>query len=138
MAENKTKPTAVNVTDFLNSVEHPTRRADGFKILEMMTEISGETAKMWGPSIVGFGSYHYKYDSGHEGDMCEIGFSPRKASLSLYLIVDSPKFASLLAELGKHKAGKGCLYINKLADVDEAVLRELIKETVKFLRERYK
>ncbi|MEZ4595163.1 MAG: DUF1801 domain-containing protein [Chloroflexota bacterium] len=126
MSENKTRPTDERVTDFLNNVEHPTRREDGFKLLEMMAEITGETAVMWG-SIVGFGSYHYKYESGREGDMPLIGFSPRKQSMTVYIMPGFEAYDELLGQLGKHKIGKACLYINKLADVDETALRQLIK-----------
>lgn len=127
MAENKTQATAASVEDFLAAVDHPVRRADGLRLLAMMSEITGEQPTMWGPSIVGFGRYHYKYETGREGDAAAVGFSPRKASLSLYGITYSPEAGELLERLGKHKIGAGCLYVNKLADVDEAVLRELIR-----------
>src|SRR4051812_2129292 len=114
MAENKTKPTAASVDAFLDSVPDPQRRADGKMLRTLMERVSGEPAAMWGPSIVGFGAYHYKYDSGREGDMCLIGFSPRATGLVLYGgFLRSPE---LLERLGKHKTGKGCLYIKRLAD----------------------
>ncbi len=136
MAENKTKPTKVSPTKFLNAVENERRRKDGKEILKMMKEITGWPAKMWGPSIVGFGQYHYKYDSGHEGDICRVGFSPRKANLVLYLAPyhDNEK---LFKKLGKHKRGNGCLYIKKLDDVDRDVLRQLIKDSVAEMQRRY-
>jgi hypothetical protein len=127
MGELKTKKNTESVLDFLNAVEHPTRKADGLRLLEIMHEESGMDAHMWGSSIVGFGSYHYKYASGQEGDWLRVGFSPRKQSLSLYLMMGVEKHTDLLSQLGKHKQGKGCLYINKLEDVDEKVLRQLIR-----------
>jgi hypothetical protein len=126
MAEQKTKKTDASVDDFLNKVADEQQRADAFKILAMMKEITSLEPRMWGPSMVGFGDYHYKYASGHEGDCFLIGFSPRKGKMSLYFMPGIERFAAQLKKLGKHKTGKGCLYINKLADVDEAVLREMI------------
>ncbi len=128
MAENKTRPTDDSVTEFLNGVDNQTRREDGLALLEMMEEVTGEEAVLWG-SIVGFGSYHYKYESGREGDMPLVGFSPRKQSMTLYLMAGFEASGEMLGQLGKHKLGKGCLYINKLSDVDEAVLRDLIKHS---------
>jgi hypothetical protein len=127
MAENKTRATGASVEEFLAAVEHPVRHRDGLRLLEMMKEITGEQPEMWGPTIVGFGQYHYRYASGREGDAAAVGFSPRKASISLYGLTDGPEAAGLLPRLGKHKTGAGCLYVNKLADVDEAVLAELIR-----------
>ncbi len=137
MAENKTKPTEASVVEFLNTVEHETRRADAFRVLELMKEVTGEEPVMWGPSIVGFGSYHYKYDTGREGDMCMTGFSPRKTSLTIYIMPGFDRYEELMARLGKHKTGKSCLYINKLADVDEEVLKELITEEYQYMRAKY-
>ena len=134
MSENKTKPTDQDVIDFLNDVEHKTRRQDGFTLLEMMQEITGEEAVMWG-SIIGFGSYHYKYESGREGDMPLIGFSPRKQSMTLYIMPGFDDYEDLLGKLGKHKIGKACLYVNKLADVDADVLRKLIKRSYTHMKE---
>ena len=128
MAEVKTKPTEVSVDAFLDGVKHPVRRADGEAIREMMERITGEPAVMWGPSIVGFGAYHYRYASGHEGDMCRVGFSPRSANLVLY-VGGFPEYEEMLARLGKHKTSKACLYINKLADVDQAVLEEIVRRS---------
>jgi hypothetical protein len=127
MAENKTAPTDVPVEEFLASVEHPVRRQDGETVVELMREITGQEPVMWGPSIIGFGSYHYKYASGHEGDAAAVGFSPRKGNLALYGLTYAPESAPLLERLGKHKTGAACLYVNKLADIDLDVLKELIK-----------
>jgi hypothetical protein len=126
MAENKTRATGASVEEFLAGVEHPIRQ-DGLRLLALMSGLTGEEAEMWGPTIVGFGRYHYKYESGREGDAAAVGFSPRKASLSLYGLTAAPESAGLLGTLGKHKTGAGCLYINRLDDVDEAVLAELIR-----------
>lgn len=128
MAETKTRPTGVSVDTFLDGVAHPVRRADGQALRTMMERITGEPAVMWGPSIVGFGSYHYRYASGHEGDMARIGFSPRSANLVLY-VGGFPEYAALLAKLGRHKGSKACLYINKLADVDLAVLEDIVRRS---------
>ena len=130
MTENKTQKTGARVEDFINSVENKTRREDGFTLLAMMKEITGEDPEMWGPSIIGFGDYHYKYESGREGDFFLTGFSPRKSSLSLYVMAGFEEYNALLASLGKYRKGAACLYINKLADVDMAVLRRLIRESV--------
>lgn len=135
MSENKTRPTDQRVIDFLNNVEHKTRREDGLTLLKLMKEITGEDAVMWGSSIVGFGHYHYKYESGREGDMPMVGFSPRKQSLTLYIMPGFNEYDDLLANLGKHKIGKACLYVNKLADVDEGILRKLIKRSYEHMRE---
>jgi hypothetical protein len=126
MTENKTQVTGASADEFVAGVEHPVRRQDGLRLLDLMAELTGEGAEMWGPTIVGFGRVHYKYATGREGDMPAVGFSPRKASLSLYGLTNAPESVGLLARLGKHKTGAGCLYVNKLADVDEAVLAELI------------
>src|SRR5579871_6178212 len=127
MAEQKTKKTEASVESFLNGVESEQQREDAFAILAMMKDVTRLEPKMWGPSMIGFGEYHYKYETGHEGDIFRVGFSPRKGKMSLFLMPGGPeRCAALLKRLGKHKAAKGCLYINKLADVDEAVLRELI------------
>ena len=128
MAEIKTKPTDASVDAFLDGVGHPMRRGDGKTLRAMMERVTGEPAMMWGPSIVGFGSYHYRYASGHEGDMCRVGFSPRKANLVLY-VGGFPDYEALLARLGKHKSSKACLYLNRLADVDLAVLEEIVRRT---------
>ena len=130
MAENKTRITEVAPEDFIVAVEPEAKRADAKVLDALFRRVTGESAKMWGPSIIGYGEYHYRYASGHEGDMCRAGFSPRKAKHSLYLMCGSPKeevqFAPLLARLGKHSRGKGCLYVNKLADIDLGVLEEMV------------
>ena len=137
MAENKTQPTEFDVLDFLNSVEHKTRREDGFAVLGMMEEITGEQPVMWGDGIVGFGQCHYRYESGREGDMPLIAFSPRKQSMTLYISQDFEGYEELMAALGKHKTSKACLYINKLADVDEDVLRRMIQRSYEHAKETY-
>lgn len=136
MTEIKTKATERSVADFIASVAHPVRRADAEALLTLFEQISGEAAAMWGPSIIGFGRYHYRYDSGHEGEMCRIGFSPRSAQLVLY-VASSEAGDALLDRLGKHKRGKGCLYINKLADIDGAVLEQLVRDGWEHMAERY-
>ena len=136
MTELKTKPTNKNVYQFLKKVENPAKREDSFKILELMKDITKEEPVMWGDSIIGFGNYHYKYASGREGDMFLVGFSPRKQNLSVYLMNGFEKYQNLLKNLGKHKTGKACLYINKLKDVDVKILSELILKSVKHLKEK--
>ena len=138
MADVKTKPTDNSVTDFLNSVEDEKKRADSFKILEMMREVTGDEPKMWGPSIVGFGDYHYKYESGREGDFFLTGFSPRKQNLTLYIMAGFKRYEELMAKLGKYKTGKSCLYIKKLEDVDPDVLKTLVTESVAHMERQYK
>jgi hypothetical protein len=137
MAEIKTKATEVSVDDFIEAVPVPQRREDARKVRAMMERLTGEPARMWGPTIIGFGSYHYKYDSGHEGVMCRMGFSPRKAELVLYVLTGAAEQQGQLARLGKHKTGKACLYIKKLADVDEAVLEELAAGALAYMNEKY-
>ncbi len=130
MAANKTQKTGANVEDFINSVESKTRREDGFALLEIMKDVTGQEPEMWGPSVIGFGDYHYKYESGREGDFFLTGFSPRKSSLSLYIMAGFDEYDSLLAALGKCRKGAACLYINKLADVNMDVLRRLVEKSV--------
>jgi hypothetical protein len=134
MAEMKTKPTNESVEKFLNKVSDEERRADCFAVAKIMEEITGEKPKMWGPSIVGFGSYHYKYASGREGDWPITGFSPRKKDLTLYLMMGYEKYKDLLEKLGKHSGGKSCLYINRLSDVHVPTLKKVIKVSVKDLK----
>jgi len=134
MAELKTIKTDASVQEFLDAVEHPTRRKDSFTILEMMREITGTEPALWGPSIVGFDTYHYKYASGREGEWPVVGFSPRKQNLTLYIMDGFESYDALLARLGKYKTGKSCLYINKLADVDQDALRELVRQSVDQVR----
>lgn len=131
--QNKTAATGASVEAFLAAVEPTVRREDGLRLLEMMSRITGQPAEMWGPTIVGFGTYHYKYGTGREGDAAAVGFSPRKASLSLYGLTYGPEAADLLGRLGKHRTGAGCLYVNKLDDVDEAVLAELIRSGYQYV-----
>ena len=136
MAELKTVKNDQPVDLFLQKVEDPNKRQDSYTILEMMENITGEKAKMWGDSLVGFGDIHYKYASGREGDWMLTAFSPRKQNLTLYIMSGFDQHAELLARLGKYKTGKGCLYINRLSDVDQNVLRELIQESVTLLEEK--
>ena len=135
MAENKTQKTGASVEEFLASVESKTRREDGFRVLQLMQEVTGLEPEMWGPSIVGFGDYHYRYESGREGDFFLTGFSPRKQSLSLYIMAGFDAYDGLLSRLGKHRKGASCLYINKLADVDMDVLRQLVQQSFEHARE---
>ena len=134
MAENKTQKTGASVDEFMASVEKRRRREDGLTLLHMMKEVTGLEPEMWGPSIVGFGDYHYQYDSGREGDMPLTGFSPRSRSLSLYIMAGFDEYDNLLNRLGKHRIGASCLYINKLADVDMGVLRDLIAQSYEHIR----
>ncbi len=129
MGENKTKPTDASVEGFLSAVEHPRRREDGLELLRIMKAITKEEPVMWGSSIVGFGLYHYKYKTGREGDMPKVGFSPRKQSLTVYIMPGFDEYEELLGKLGKHKTGKSCLYINKLEDVDMDVLKIIIERS---------
>ncbi|MDJ0711728.1 MAG: DUF1801 domain-containing protein [Woeseiaceae bacterium] len=138
MAENKTKKTGASVTEFVKSIEDPRMRADARKVASMMRRITGKRAKMWGPSIVGYGTYHYKYDSGREGDFMVTGYSPRKQALTVYIIPGFSKFSPLMKKLGKYKTGKSCLYIRRLSDVDEKVLEKLIEGSVREMRKKYK
>jgi hypothetical protein len=134
MAEPKTKPTNESVKDFLNKISDEARRADCFAVAKIMEEISGEKPKMWGPSIVGFGSYHYKYASGREGDWPMMGFSPRKKDLTLYIMMGFEKHANLMGKLGKHTNSKSCLYIKRLSDVHIPTLKKLMKIGLKDLK----
>ncbi|MCL7748681.1 DUF1801 domain-containing protein [Halalkalibacter alkaliphilus] len=137
MYEQKTKETDNSVIEFIEKVESVKKRQDAYQLLELFTEATGYEAKMWGPSIIGFGSYHYKYESGHEGDAPLVGFSPRKAKISLYFATGDQKREALLSDFGKHTTGKACVYINKVADINTDVLVALIKQSVTFLQERY-
>ena len=136
MAELKTQKNDASVLDFLNAVENEKRRTDALKVNELMREITGEKPAMWGPSIVGFGSVHLKYASGRELDWMLVGFSPRKQSLTLYVMDGFTKYDELLSKLGKFKTGKSCLYINKLEDLNVDVLKELITESVEFMKSK--
>ncbi len=137
-AELKTKPNKESVNKFLEAVKDERKREDSFKVLELMKKVTKEEPVMWGPSIVGFGSYHYKYESGREGDMCITGFSPRKQNLTIYIMPGFKRYSELMKKLGKHKTGSSCLYINKLEDVDLKVLKQLITESVKYMKKTYK
>jgi hypothetical protein len=137
MYELKTKETENSVIEFIEKVEIPRKREDAYRLLDIFTETTGYKAKMWGPSIIGFGSYHYKYESGHEGDAPLVGFSPRKSKISLYFATGDEKRGVLLADFGKHTTGKACVYINKVADIDVDVLKALIQQSVQFLKETY-
>lgn len=135
MASPKTQPTDKSVTQFLERVENKQKRADAFAIMEMMREATGEEPVMWGDSIVGYGCYHYVYASGREGDSPLVAFSPRKQSLTLYVMSDMEEQDALLARLGKHTTSKACLYIKRLSDVDQGVLRELVAKCAQHVRE---
>jgi hypothetical protein len=134
MSELKTRPTNNDVKAFLGTLDNETKREDCYQLLELMHQITGEEPRMWGDSIVGFGSYHYRYASGREGDWFLVGFSPRKKNLSLYIMAGFDQYETLLGKLGKHKLGKSCLYINKLEDVDQQVLGDLVKQSVDHMR----
>ena len=137
MAENKTKPTRASVTEFMNSIDDPQKRADARKVAAMMRKATGKRAKMWGSSMVGYGTYHYKYASGREGDFMMAGFSPRKQALTVYIMAGFSQYGALMKKLGRYKTGKSCLYIKRLSDVDEDVLQRLIDESVKYMRKNY-
>ena len=137
MAELKTKENNASVEEFINSVEHKQKRKDSFIILEMMKTITGETPKMWGTSIIGFGSYHYVYPTGREGDWMRIAFSPRKQNIVLYLMTGADKETEILSRVGKYKTGKSCFYINKLADVNLGALEELIQASWDKMNEKF-
>jgi hypothetical protein len=134
MAANKTKATTNSVVAFLDKVPNATRRADAYALVKMMKGITRQRPKMWGPSIVGFGSYHYKYASGREGDWMLTAFSPRKTNITVYIMSGFDRYEELLAKLGKHACGKSCLYIKRLSDVHVPTLKTLVNESVKHLR----
>ncbi|MBA3354551.1 MAG: DUF1801 domain-containing protein [Pyrinomonadaceae bacterium] len=136
MEEAKTQPTKESVSGFLKKVSDKDRREDCLKVLEIMKDVTGEEPKMWGSSIVGFGRYHYKYESGREGESMITGFSPRKGDLTLYIIGGFEPVSDLMARLGKHKIGKSCLYLKKLADVDAGVLRKIVEKSVKGMADK--
>lgn len=137
MAELKTKLNDASVDDFINGVEDEARREDCRTIAELMSRITGEEPKMWGASIVGFGTYHYKYASGREGDWMKMGFSPRKQNLTLYIMDGFDKYDELMAKLGKHKTGKSCLYVKRLSDIDMKVLEKLINASASHFDRKY-
>jgi hypothetical protein len=136
MAELKTKKNDASVEDFLNSIENEKRRQDSFAVLELMKKITKQKPKMWGDSVVGFGSYHYKYESGRECDWFVTGFSPRKQNLTLYIMSGFAKYDELMSKLGKHKTGSSCLYIKRLEDINQDVLKELIEKSVEAVSKR--
>lgn len=139
MAENKTQPTRADVTEFINSfADTEQKRKDSFELIKIMQELSGHEPKMWGPSIIGFGKYHYKSErSSQQGDWPLIGFSPRKAAISLYIYTGDPSHEYLLSDLGKFKMGKACIYVKKLSDINPDALKKLIRETLHFMKEKY-
>ena len=136
--KNKTTETEVDVRDFINTyVEDQKKRTDSFRLIQLMTKATGIEPKMWGPTIIGFGSYHYKYASGHEGDIARLGFSPRKAAISLYVFTGLGEHRHLLNDLGKFKMGKSCIYIKKLSDINEKSLVVLMRESLNYLKSKY-
>lgn len=137
MYEQKTKETDHSVIEFIEQIENMKKREDAFRLLDIFTETTGFEAKMWGPSIIGFGSYHYKYATGHEGDAPLAGFSPRKAKISLYFEPGDPRREELLSRIGKHTSAKSCVYVNKLADIDIDVLKVLIKQSMVITQAMY-
>jgi len=142
MAETRTRPTGASVAQFIAAVEHPGKRADALVLDALFRKVTGAKAVMWGPTIIGYGEYHYRYESGHEGDICRVGFSPRKAKHSLYLLncgkdMDESRFAALRDRLGKFSRGKGCLYVNKLADIDLGVLEQMVALAWRFSLDRF-
>jgi hypothetical protein len=138
MADMKTKPTKKSVEEFLNEIEDPKRKEDCYTLLGLMKEATREEPKMWGENMVGFGTYHYKYESGREGDYFLTGFSPRKSNLTLYMLSGFRGYEDLLAKLGKHKSSQSCLYLKSLKDIDLGVLLELIIKTSREISTRYK
>ena len=138
MAKNKTTETETSVIDFINTfVEDEAKRKDAFELVKIMQDVTGFEPKMWGPSIIGFGSYHYKYASGHEGDAPLAGFSPRKAAISLYVYLPEENREELLSKFGKHRAAKGCIYVKKLNDIDVEILKEMVSASVEYLQKLY-
>lgn len=137
MATLKTQPTENDVEEFLNAIDDKHKREDSFKILDIMKNITGEEPKMWGSSIIGFGQYHYQYESGREGDWFLTGFSPRKQNFSLYIMAGFDNYDDLMSRMGKYKTGKSCLYIKRLEQIDLDILKELIKESVDYMRAKY-
>lgn len=137
MAHNKTKPTPQEPSEFIAGIEDTRKQADCLELMTLMGEVTGEPAKMWGPSIVGFGNYHYKYASGREGDFFLTGFSPRKQALTVYIISGFEVHSKLVAKLGKYKTGKSCLYVKNLDDLDRSVLAQLVTESVAYMRKKY-
>jgi len=137
MADNKTRPTGASVSAFINAIEEPQTRADVRKLAAMMKKATGSRPKLWGAGIVGYGSYRYRYHSGREGEFMITGFSPRKQALTIYIMPGFSRYDALMARLGKYRTGKSCLYLRRLADVDEAVLQQLITQSVADMRAKY-
>ena len=138
MAKNKTEPTNASVERFIRTFANSEqKKKDSYELIDLMKKVSGHEPKMWGPSIIGFGSYHYKYASGHEGDAPIIGFSPRKAAISLYVYTGLEEHEHLLEGLGKYKIGKVCIYVNKLSDIDRQKLIRLMKESIRYIKSKY-
>lgn len=137
MSELKTKPGKKSVKRFLNALGNEKRKQDAYVLLDLLQELSGKPAVLWGDSIVGFGSYHYKYATGREGDWPITGFSPRKQNLSIYVMLGFSRYQALMDKLGKYKTGKSCLYVNKLEDIDMAILKKLLKRSVADMRKTY-
>jgi hypothetical protein len=139
MAKTKTTFTGKDVYEFINDfADSEQKRRDSYELIKLMKKVSGREPKMWGPSIIGFDSYHYKYESGHEGDAPIIGFSPRKAAISLYVYSGLKEHEYLLKDLGKYKIGKACIYVKKLSDINEKSLNTLMKESIKYIKSKYK
>lgn len=137
MAKNKTTETSGSVTDFINAVDNEAKRNDAFELVKIMQNVTGFEPKMWGPSIIGFGSYHYKYDSGHEGDAPLAGFSPRKAATTVYFYLPEENREELLSKLGKHTSSKACIYIKKLSDIDIEILKKIILSSMEYTLNLY-
>ncbi len=137
-ANNKTKPQDLDVESYLAGIEHAGRREDSFTLLDLMRDVTGEEAVLWGSSIVGFGQYHYVYDSGREGDHMLTGFAPRKANMVVYIMPGFADYQAQLAQLGKYKTGSSCLYLGRLSGIDQDVLRELIDQSVRHMRKKYR
>jgi len=135
--QNKTQATETSVEDYIAQLEHPKRRRDSYTLIEIMKRLTGEEPKLWGPSIIGFGQYHYKYDSGREGDFMRTGFAPRKANMVIYIMPGYRDYGEQLARMGKHKIGKSCLYLTDLEKIDINVLEEIIADSLKYMREKY-
>ncbi|MCR4033436.1 MULTISPECIES: DUF1801 domain-containing protein [Flavobacterium] len=137
MAKNKTTETQNSVTEFINAVDNEVKRNDAFELLTIIQETTGFEPKMWGPSIIGFGSYHYKYESGHEGDAPLAGFSPRKTAMTVYFYLPEENREELLSQLGKHTSSKACIYIKKLADIDIEILKKIILRSIEYTQKLY-
>lgn len=137
MSENKTQLTDLNPDTFIAAIEHPVKRQDSEQLLQLFASITKQKPQLWGTSIIGFGQYHYRYDSGREGDFLRTGFSRRKQNIAIYIILGFKPYQDLLAKLGKHKTGKSCLYINKLADIDIEVLKQIIEKSYQDMAKKY-